>query len=171
MSTTAGNGPAPSGRSSSARTRTGAPGVTLSKETRPVAQPASTSAAKTIRPWRRMRRAYTDIFGYRITHGLRRAARRLQRLSLTLVLPGGGPPPATSRGARPLARDRASRLSAASDACAAGPLQGNVSRGGMAALRRDVRGRRHLVHAVAARDDAELEPARARGGQVCGATG
>src|SRR5215510_13138704 len=139
MSTIAGNGPAPSGRNSSARTRTDAPGVTLSKETRPVAQPASTSAAKTIQPWRGMCRAYTDIFGYRITHGLRRSARGLQRLSLTLVLPGGGPPPATARGARSLARDRASRLFVASGTCPAGAIQGNVARGGMAALQRDVR--------------------------------
>src|SRR5262249_44040708 len=111
------------------------------------------------------------IFGYRITHGLRRAPRGLQRLSLTLVLPGGGPPPATARGTRSLARDRASRLSAASDTRSAGALQGNVSRGGMAALQRDVRRRWHLVHALAARDDAELEPARARGRQVRGAAG
>src|SRR5262245_2734738 len=117
------------------------------------------------------RRAYTDSFGYRIVHGLRRPTRPLQRLSLTVVLSGGGPPPALARGLRLFARDRAPRVSVASDARAAGAVQGHVSRGRMAALPRHVRRRRHRLHAVAARHDAELEHARAGGSQVCGASG
>src|SRR5262249_42207095 len=116
------------------------------------------------------RRAYTDSFGYRIVHG-RRPTRPLQRLSLTVVLSGGGPPPALARGSRLFARDRASRVSVASDPGAAGAVQGHVSRGRMAALPRDVRRRRHRIHAVATPDDAQLEHARAGGGQVCGAAG
>src|SRR5437763_9327274 len=166
MSTTAGNAPGPSGRNSSACTRTGAAGVTLSKETRPVAQPARTMEAASTAQRRTMFGFYPRTFGVSSTHGLRRPARRLQRLPLTLVLSGGGPPPATSERARSVARDRAPRVPAASRARAAGAVQGHLSRGGLAALRRDVRGRRHHVHAVAARDDAELEHARARSGQV-----
>ena len=55
---------------------------------------------------------------------------------------------------------RAPRVSAAPDARAAGtPFKGTLPRGGLAALRADVGRGRHHVHAVAARDDAGLQPA------------
>jgi hypothetical protein len=57
---TAGKGPRPPGRTSTAGIRRGVPGVALGKDTAGVAQAASkTEAAIATKAWRGMRRAYT----------------------------------------------------------------------------------------------------------------